>query len=44
MPGFTPTSVYARLLGAAGVDYPELVTRLIDLAVARADEARRYRC
>ena len=44
MPGFTPTSVYARLLEAAGVDYPELVTRLIDLGVARADEARRYRC
>lgn len=44
MPGFTPTSVYARLMEAAGVPYPELVARLIDLGVARADEARRYRC
>ena len=37
MPGFTPTSVYARLLEAAGIGYPELVGRLIDLGVARAD-------
>ena len=44
MPGFTPTSVYARLIEAAGIPYPELVSRLIDLGVARADEARRYRC
>jgi len=44
MPGFTPTSVYARLIEAAGIGYPELVCRLIDLGVARADEARRYRC
>ena len=29
---------------AAGVPYPELVARLIDLGVARAAEARRYRC
>jgi D-alanine-D-alanine ligase len=44
MPGFTPTSVYARLIEAAGIPYPQLVSRLIDLGVARADEARRYRC
>jgi D-alanine-D-alanine ligase len=43
MPGFTPTSVYARLMEAAGVSYPELVSRLIDLGLARAAEARRYR-
>jgi len=43
MPGFTPTSVYARLLEAAGVGYGDLVGRLIDLGVARAEEARRYR-
>ena len=29
MPGFTPTSVYARLMEAAGIGYPELVARLI---------------
>jgi D-alanine-D-alanine ligase len=44
MPGFTPTSVYARLMEAAGVGYADLVGRLIDLGVARAEEARRYRC
>lgn len=43
MPGFTPTSVYARLMEASGIPYPELVSRLIDLGVARAEEARRYR-
>ena len=44
MPGFTPTSVYARLMEAAGIAYPDLVGRLIDLGIARAAEARRYRC
>jgi D-alanine-D-alanine ligase len=44
MPGFTPTSVYARLMEAAGVPYGELVGRLVDLGVARAAEAARYRC
>lgn len=43
MPGFTPTSVYARLMEASGIAYPDLVSHLIDLAVARAAEARRYR-
>jgi D-alanine-D-alanine ligase len=43
MPGFTPTSVYARLMEAAGISYPELVGRLIDLGLARAEEAGRYR-
>ena len=44
MPGFTPTSAYTRLMEAAGIPYPELVSRLIDLGVERAAEARRYRC
>ena len=44
MPGFTPTSVYARLMEAAGIAYPDLVARLIELGIARAAEARRYRC
>jgi D-alanine-D-alanine ligase len=35
MPGFTPTSVYARLLGAGGVAYPELLERLCALALER---------
>ncbi len=43
MPGFTPTSVYARLMEAAGIAYPDLVSRLIDLGIARAAQARRFR-
>jgi len=44
MPGFTPTSVYPKLLAASGVPYPELVDRLCRLALARhaASAARRH--
>ena len=35
MPGFTPTSVYAKLLAASGVAYAELVDRLCRLALER---------
>jgi D-alanine-D-alanine ligase len=35
MPGFTPTSVYAKLLAASGVEYAELVDRLCRLALER---------
>ena len=35
MPGFTPTSVYAKLIEAAGISYPELVERLCRLALER---------
>jgi D-alanine-D-alanine ligase len=35
IPGFTATSVYARLFAASGVPYPALLDRLIDLALAR---------
>jgi D-alanine-D-alanine ligase len=42
IPGFTPTSVYARLMEAGGIPYPELVDRLVELALARAAAARRY--
>ena len=35
MPGFTPTSMYPQMWAASGVDYPELVDRLIRLAMAR---------
>jgi D-alanine-D-alanine ligase len=40
MPGFTPTSVYAKLLDASGVPYPTLVDRLCRLALER--HARRH--
>jgi len=43
IPGFTPTSAYPSLMGAAGIGYSELVTRLVDLAVARAERTARLR-
>jgi len=44
MPGFTPTSVYPKLMAASGVPYSELVDRLCRLALARhaAAAARRH--
>src|SRR5438477_8384486 len=35
IPGFTSTSVYAKLFDASGIPYPELLRRLIDLALER---------
>jgi D-alanine-D-alanine ligase len=35
MPGFTATSMYPKLWEAAGVSYTSLVSRLLDLALAR---------
>src|SRR3954453_15530863 len=35
IPGFTATSVYAKLFDASGVPYAELLRRLIDLALDR---------
>lgn len=35
MPGFTPISMYPRMWQASGVDYPELVDRLITSALNR---------
>ena len=43
MPGFTPTSVYAKLFAASGRPYPELVDRLCRLALERHEELARYR-
>jgi len=42
MPGFTPTSVYAKLLAASGVPYPSLLDRLCRLALARHEQRRAY--
>jgi D-alanine-D-alanine ligase len=36
MPGFTETSVYAKLFEESGIPYAELLDRLIDLALERA--------
>ncbi len=43
MPGFTTTSVYAKLWDASGVPYDELVTRLCELAIERHAQERTYR-
>jgi D-alanine-D-alanine ligase len=42
MPGFTETSVYAKLWEAAGIAYPDLCDRLIGLAVERHSRARSH--
>jgi D-alanine-D-alanine ligase len=42
MPGFTQTSVYAKLLEASGIAYPELCDRLVELALERHRRARSY--
>ncbi len=43
MPGFTPTSVYAKLWAASGLPYPQLVERLCELAIERHEQERAYR-
>ena len=35
MPGFTATSLYPRMWATAGVDYPTLLTTLVETALAR---------
>ena len=35
IPGFTPISMYPRLWEVSGLAYPELIERLIELALAR---------
>jgi D-alanine-D-alanine ligase len=42
MPGFTDTSVYAKLWEATGTDYPQLCNRLVRLAVERHQQSRSY--
>jgi D-alanine-D-alanine ligase len=41
IPGFTATSVYAKLFEASGIPYPELLDRLIELALERHDRRSR---
>jgi D-alanine-D-alanine ligase len=43
IPGFTATSVYAHLFEASGVPYPELVDRLVQLALDRHERRSRLR-
>ena len=43
IPGFTSTSVYAKLLEADGISYADLLDRLVGIALERHREQRRYR-
>ncbi len=42
IPGFTSTSVYARLFAAAGVSYPEVLDRLVQSGLDRHARRARY--
>ena len=43
MPGFTSISMYPKLWAASGLDYPELIDRLLTLAMERHAEKKRNR-
>jgi D-alanine-D-alanine ligase len=43
IPGFTATSVFAKLFEADGIPYPELCDRLAQLAIERHEAQRRFR-
>jgi D-alanine-D-alanine ligase len=43
IPGFTATSVYAKLFEASGIPYPELLDRLVELALERRDRRAQLR-
>ncbi len=43
IPGFTRISMYPRLWEASGISYPELIDRLIQLALERFQEKKRLK-
>ena len=43
LPGFTSGSMYPRLWKATGLPYPELLDRLVDLAVERRERKARLK-
>ena len=43
IPGFTATSVYAKLFEASGIPYAKLLDRLVELALERRDRRRGLR-
>ncbi|HEX7254329.1 MAG TPA: D-alanine--D-alanine ligase family protein [Gaiellaceae bacterium] len=43
IPGFTATSVYAKLFEASGIPYPELLDRLVELALERHERRQKLR-
>jgi D-alanine-D-alanine ligase len=40
MPGFTPTSAYPKMWAVTGIDYPTLLSTLVDTAIARGTGLR----
>ncbi|MDR2313651.1 MAG: D-alanine--D-alanine ligase [Spirochaetaceae bacterium] len=43
MPGFTKISMYPKLWEASGISYTELITRLIELALARFEKEKKLK-
>ncbi len=43
MPGFTPISMYPKLWAETGLPYPELIDRLVELALGRHQRQLRHR-
>jgi D-alanine-D-alanine ligase len=41
MPGFTSISMYPKLWAASGISYPDLISRLVELALERYDEKKK---
>lgn len=41
MPGFTPISMFPKMLIASGMSYPEIIDRLVELALERHQRRRR---
>jgi D-alanine-D-alanine ligase len=43
MPGFTKISMYPKLFALSGISYSDLITRLIELAIARFEREKQLR-
>ena len=43
MPGFTPISMYPKLWQASGIEYAELIDRLINLGISKAEQKQRLK-
>jgi D-alanine-D-alanine ligase len=43
MPGFTKISMYPKLWAVSGINYTELITRLIELAIARFEKEKKLK-
>jgi D-alanine-D-alanine ligase len=43
MPGFTQTSVFPKLFAESGLAFPDLLSRLVELALERHERERAYR-